>query len=286
MAANGGGGRRVGIELDTHGLTAHNWLRLERAFGNFCELEDASALVSDFRFVKSPSELDHVRRAGELADAALAAAERLAVPGACEGEILAAMQGAVFRGGGDYPGNEFIVGSGPGALLVRYFSGRRRLDAVDQLTLEFAGVYRHYHAALMRTLVIGTPTPAQRTMHRVACDALDACLATLRPGRRFGEVFEAHARTLDAAGYREHRMNACGYSLGATFAPTWMDGPLFHAGNPQVVEAGMVLFVHIIIANSDEGLAMSVGETVAVTEDGRERLSSAPRNLVPGGEPA
>ena len=56
----------------------------------------------------------------------------LSHPGADESDILSAMQGAVFSGGGDYPGNEFIIGSGSNALLCRYFSGRRKLDPVDQ----------------------------------------------------------------------------------------------------------------------------------------------------------
>ena len=38
----------------------------------------------------------------------------------------------------------------------------------------------------------------------------------------------------DAHGLSEHRLNACGYSLGAIFAPTWMDWPMFYAGNPVV----------------------------------------------------
>ena len=125
-AEHGAAGERIGVELDTYGLTAANWRRVEAAFEGFARLEDASGLVSDLRLIKSPAELEFVRRAAELADDALAEAERLAVPGAFEGDILAAMQGAVFRGGGDYPGNEFIIGSGRDALLCRYFSGRRR----------------------------------------------------------------------------------------------------------------------------------------------------------------
>ena len=191
--------------------------------------------------------------------------------------------GAVFRGGGEYPGNPFILSSGPDALLCRDKAGRRRLAERDQLTIEFAGAYCRYHAALMRTLVVGPVSDEHEAMHRACGDALDACRDTLHPGRRFGEVFDAHARVLDAAGYRAHRLNACGYSLGATFAPSWMDGPMFYAGNPQTVEPGMVLFVHIILANSESGLAMTLGETYAVTDDGPACLSRAPRNLVPGG---
>jgi Xaa-Pro dipeptidase len=89
-------------------------------------------------------------------------------PAAFEGDILADMQGAVFRGGGDYAGNEFIIGSAERALLCRYASGRRHLDAQDQLTLEWSGAYARYHAAMMQTLVIGKANTAQRHMHSVA----------------------------------------------------------------------------------------------------------------------
>src|SRR3546814_14956489 len=104
------------------------------------------------------------------------------------------MQGAVVRGGGDYPGNEFIIGSGPDALLCRYFTGRRVLDATDQLTLEFAGAYRHYHACLMRTIPVGPVPDHQRRMFDACAEALEACKAALRPGRPIGEVCDAHAR--------------------------------------------------------------------------------------------
>ena len=102
--------------------------------------------------------------------------------GADEGEILAAMHHAIFAAGGDYPANEFIIGSGADALLCRYKSGRRRLDADDQLTLEFAGVSRHYHAAIMRTHVVGRERPLHRPYHAAAREALEACAAELRPG--------------------------------------------------------------------------------------------------------
>ncbi len=273
-------GTRLGVEWEAYGLTARSGQRLASALDGFCTLEDASELVSRLRLIKSPAELVYVRRAAALADDALDEANRLAVAGAFEGDILAAMQGAVFRGGGDYPGNEFIIGSGDGALLVRYFTGRRHLDQADQLNLEFAGVYRHYHAALMRTIRIGPPPQRQSDMHKAAVEALAAVEAALKPGRPIGEAFDAHARVLDQTGYRAHRMNACGYSLGTTFAPNWMDWPMLYHGNPVEAAPGMVLFLHIIIADSDAGLAMCLGLTVEVTEDGAVPLSRAPQDLV------
>ncbi len=273
-------GRRLGVEWESYGLNARNGFRLKAAMDGFATLEDASFLVSRLRLVKSPAELTYVRKAGELADAALGEAGRLAVAGAFEGDILAAMQGAVFRGGGDDPANEYIIGSGPGALMCRYFTGRRVLEARDQLTLEFAGVYRHYHAALMRTIAIGKPHPKHLSMHAAARDALLACEAALRPGRPVGEVFDAHARVLDAAGLSKHRLNACGYAMGTTFAPNWMDWPMLYRGNPVEAAPGMVFFIHIIIFDSDDGVAMTLARSSVVTATGSEPISKASLDLV------
>ncbi|MCF8566517.1 Xaa-Pro peptidase family protein [Alicyclobacillus tolerans] len=268
-------GKRLGVEWEAYGLTGRNAKRLDSALDGFCRLEDASELVSRQRVVKSPAELAYVKKAAELADDALAAARDAAVPGAFEGDILAQMQSAIYRGGGDDPANEFIIGSGRGALMCRYFTGRRHLDAHDQLTLEFAGVYRHYHACLMRTLPIGPVEPQLQNMHAASVESLLAAEAALRPGRPIGEVFDAHAQVLDAAGYRDCRLNACGYSLGTTFAPNWMDWPMFYHGNPVLAEPGMVFFIHIILFDEARGLAMTLGRTSLVTEAGAEPLSRA-----------
>lgn len=273
-------GKKLGVEWESYGLTAANGRRLEHALDGFCDLVDASTLISRQRLVKSPAELDYVRRAAELADDAYDRAYELAGPGADEGAILAAMQGAVFEGGGDYAGNEFIIGSGRDALLCRYKAGRRTLDPQDQLTLEWAGVYRHYHAAMMNTFLIGEASDEHKALHAAAQEAILACEEQLRPGATMSDVFHAHARVLDAHGLKDHRMNACGYAMGTCFAPNWMDWPMFYDGNPVELKPGMTFFIHIIIANSDAGRAMTLGRSSIVGETGAEVLSKRPLDLV------
>ncbi|WP_397541463.1 M24 family metallopeptidase [Roseovarius salis] len=268
---------RLGYESRTAGLTDHNGRRLRAALPG---IEDRSDLVAALRRVKSAPEIAMHRRAAALADDALDAGLAETRAGAFEGEILAAMQGAVLRGGGDYAGNEFILGSGPQALLCRYHSGRRHLDAQDQMTLEWAGAYARYHAAMMRTVIIGRPSDAQRRMHAAATEALEACEAAIRPGRPMGEVFDAHARVFDAHGLSHARMQACGYGMGAAFTPIWVDFPMFYEGNPQVMQAGQVFFLHMILMDHEAGLAMCPGHTVLVTETGVERLSRQPLELL------
>jgi Xaa-Pro dipeptidase len=273
-------GCRLGVEWQSHGLTAADGMALQAALDGVASLDDASLLVSRLRVVKSPAELDAVRRAGVLGDLAFAAALDKTAPGVDEGTILAAMHEAIFAASGDYPGNPFIIGSGRDALLCRYKTGRRTLDDDDQLTLEWAGVWRHYHAASMRTIVVGRPRPRHRELFEAAKEALLACEANLRPGRTVGDVYAAHARTLDRQGLAAHRLNACGYSLGAVYAPSWMDWPMAYADNPVVIEPGMVLFLHMILADSDSETAMTLGRTCIVGRDGPEWLSRLPLDLV------
>ena len=266
-------GGRVGVELEAWCLTGKRWEYVRAALEGRCQWEDASELVSRLRLVKSNAELEYVRRAASLADEALLAAQRTATPGTPEQDVLSAMQSAVFQGGGDYPASRFIIGSGENALMVRNFTGYRTIGGNDQLQLEFGGAYRHYHSCLMRTILTGRPDQRQVAMHAACAEALQACKDACRPGATFGDIFDAHAAAFDRAGFGEHKLNACGYSLGALYPPTWMDWPMIFRDNPVVVQPNMVIFMHMILLDWDNKLAMSVGDTVLTTADGCETLT-------------
>lgn len=275
-------GARIGIELRSFGLTADKYELVRRRLEGWCELVDASAIVRTLRLVKSPAEIAHVRRAAELADQSLEAMLAAARPGAFEGDIAAAGSVPILAGGGDPPPSGPVLGSGDRALLVRSATGFRHLDAVDQLTMEFAASYRHYCACLMRAIAIGRPDERQRRMFEVTRDALQAMTEAARPGRPVGEIDEAHRRVYDTAGCGASRMSACGYSLGALYRPTWMDvPPMLYAGNPLPAAPGMVLFLHAILIDGPANLAMSLGHTITITATGAEVLSrSKPEYIV------
>jgi Xaa-Pro dipeptidase len=273
-------GKRLGVEYHAYGLTAQRGQMVDAALNGFCRTEDASDLVRLLRLVKSPAELRYVRRAGELADAALAVANRLTVPGAAPGAIYGEMMKTILAGDGDPSASRWPMGSGREALLVRYHTGHGAIGARDQVTFEFAAAYRHYHACLMNVVVTGRVDRRHQDMFRACREALTVCNATLRPGRTVGDIFAAHARVLTRAGYKDHMLNACGYTLGATYPPTWMDEPMIYADHPQVLAPGMVFFIHMILLNSRTGLSMSLGETSIITARGAELVTHAPRELV------
>jgi Xaa-Pro dipeptidase len=273
-------GGRIGVEYDTHGLTAYNGRRVDEQLQTFGQIVDASGIVGHLRLFKSPAEIAKAEKAAALADDALDAALPLIKQGGDEAAILAAMQGTIFAGGGDYPANEFIIGSGADALLCRYKSGRRKLNKNDQLTLEWAGVFNHYHAAMMRTVIVGKVSKRHQELFDAARETLLAVEKAMTPGNNFGDVFDAHARVMEAHGLTKHRLNACGYSLGARFTPSWMDMPMFYAGNPEPIAPDMTLFAHMIIMDSETETAMTLGRTYLTTEDAPKPLSRHGLDLI------
>ena len=274
--------KTLGVEYESYGLTGKNAMMLNNSLNDFAQLYDESFLISKHRLIKSDNEIKYIRKAAELADRALEKAWELSHPGVDESNILSAMQGEIFSGGGDYPGNEFIIGSGPDALLCRYFSGRRKLDPIDQLTLEFAGVYRHYHSALMRTIPIGKAKKEHIELHEICLKALQSCESKLKIGNSVGDVFEQHRLVIDKTKYKSARLNACGYSLGATFAPSWMDWPMLYENNPIKIEKNNIFFMHMILMHSESQTAMNLGETYIVTESGCNRLGKLNLDLIVG----
>ena len=113
-------GKNLGIEYEAYGLTGRNALRLNKSLENYCSIEDKSELITKLRVVKSEEEIVYVKKAANLADKALDEAWKHAKAGVSESKILAEMNRVIFDGGGDYPANEFIIGSGDNALLCRY----------------------------------------------------------------------------------------------------------------------------------------------------------------------
>ena len=273
-------GKKIGVEYEAYGMTGRNALRLNETLKDYCDLKDESELITKLRVIKSQEEIVYVKKAAELADNALDQAWKYCKAGVNEAKILAEMQKIVLEGGGDYPANEYIIGSGHNALLCRYQAEKRNLSNQDQLSIEWAGTYKHYHSAMFRTILLGKTDPKHIKMHEACVQALKNCESKLKPGNKIGEVFDIHAKTFDDLGFNKTRMNACGYSLGSTFSPNWMDWPMLYTGNPYVIEPGNVFFLHMILMDSTSNLAMNLGETYLVTENGNERLGKQKLDLV------
>jgi Xaa-Pro dipeptidase len=281
LESHGMGGKRIGIQLDSFGLLPNLHMELREALDSWCELIDASDLIRLMRLVKSPQELDYHRQAGRILDRACARGIDLIASGADEGHVLAEVYRVIWEEGADIPANRMPMGHGEKAMNVRYVTGRGRIAENDQVTFEMGDAWRHYHVADMFTVLTGPNVdPRHLRMHAACADALDRVQETLRAGRTLGDVFEAHRATLAARGYEHALLKACGYTMGATFPPTWMEQPMIYRDNPLVLEQNMVFFTHMILSDHKTGLIMSLGETSIITDGAPEVITHVPRDPI------
>lgn len=287
LSEHGMAGKRVGIQLDTYGLLPQLHAELTETLGGWCELVDASDVVRVQRLVKSPQELEYHRRAGVIVDLMRDVALEETYVGAFEGDIMGRIWHTAFANDGDPPAHRPPIGNGRSALNMRYTTKRKHVGENDQVTFELGAGYRHYHAADMFVVLTGpTIDPRHLKMHEACVDALESIQGAIRPGNTVGDMYEAHRAAFARHGYEHALLRACGYTMGATWPPTWMEQPQIFEGNSVVLEPDMTFFTHMILVDHDTGLTMSLGEQVIVTDGAPEIITHVPREPIIAEAPA
>src|SRR5690606_24191225 len=116
--------------------------------------------------VKTPAELDLIRRAAYVTVLAHRAAARTLEPGMNEFEIQALIEYTFRRHGAERPGFASIVGSGPNSTTLHYNANDRFMQAGEVVVMDIGAAYRGYTADVTRTLpVSGTFSPEQRQVY-------------------------------------------------------------------------------------------------------------------------
>ena len=274
-------GKKIGIQIDTMGLTPRLFLEISAILDGWCELTVAPDFIRILRLVKSPQELNYFRKAGEVMDIVMDKVIEATYPGAFEGDIYATFYDTLFRLDADLPAHIPPLGSGESALNLRYTTKRKNVSENDQVTLELGLAYRHYHVACMGVVLTGPEINKRHLkMHKTSVTALDEVQAALRPGTTVGELFDIYKETLEEHGEHDAVLTVAGYTMGAMWPPTWMEEPMIFEGNPLVLEENMTFFTHMILNDRETGLSMAVGETAIVTKDAPEIITHTPREPI------
>jgi len=281
LAAKGLHGKKIGIQVDTMGITPRLFLEVREALADWCDLVVAPDFIRELRLIKSPKELEYFRIAGEIMDSVMDEVIQATRPGAFEGDIYATFYDTLFRLDADLPAHIPPFGSGASALNLRYTSGRKHVLANDQVTLELGLAYRHYHVACMCVVLTGPEIKERHlNMHAASVAALEAVQARMRAGTTVGDLYDAYRATLEDHNEKDAVLTVCGYTMGAAWPPTWMEQPLIFEGNPTVLKENMTFFTHMILNDRETGLSMAVGEQGIITQGAPEIVTHAPREPV------
>lgn len=244
------------------------------------ELVEADALGHELRLLKSPAELTLLRAAGALGTAAVDAAMAAAVPGAHEGQVVAAAVEQVVGAGGALYG----LGLSSGRWAHTFsptrpaaFDARRTLRAGELLRLDLYGSVDGYLFDFGRSLVVGggEGSADQRAIVDATIDSVQAGIAAIRPGVAIDEIAKRCDAALLASDYAdrfgagEAPLGSWGHSLGLCWEAPWIE-----RGNELRLQEGMCLAVELRIEAPGVGGA-NYEDNVIVTADGCELLSAA-----------
>jgi Xaa-Pro dipeptidase len=158
----------------------------------------------------------------------------------------------------------------------------RTIQAGEHVFLEVGGCYRRYHTAMMRTVVLGEPSPSMRRAERVMQEALSEVEGQIRPGMTVADVDNTVRQIVSANEVDAILITRAGYSIGIAFPPSWDEGYILSVkqGDPTVVAEGMTLHLIPWMWGVDGDKTCGISDTIRVTANGCESFFSLDRSFV------
>ncbi len=263
--------RRLGFEEGS--MTVREYEAWKKALDG--ELVPASALPEELRRVKDPEELAAMAAAQRIAEKALADILREIRPGVTEKELAARIQYLMLHYGAEDKSFDPIVVSGPNGSLPHGVPSEKEIRAGEFVTMDFGCVYQGYCSDMTRTVAVGYATEEMRQVYETVLRAQQAGIDAARAGVTGKEVDAAARRVIEDAGYGPYFSHSFGHGVGVEIH----EAPNASSANDKPLPAGAVISAEPGIYIPGR-LGVRIEDVIRLTEDGRENLTLAPKELL------
>ena len=273
---------RIGMEKSSLFLTARLAESIQAKTPKV-EWHDTSNLVSALRMVKSPLEMEYVRKAAKAADAGMLAAINATRDGASDYEVAAECSRAMILAGSEYPGFGPFVR--PTSRLGEEHTTWRGevFRNGEAVFLEIAAAYRKYQAPMGRLVYVGNAPDGAEKSAQLAIDGMKAINSAVKLGAKAGDAYAAWREVARKGGLEDYERHHCGYLVSIGFPPSWTGGSMVTALAPNSkleLKVGMTFHTHSWFTNT-ECVDYFISNTSLLTEDGCEVLTSeTPETLI------
>ncbi|GAB4430538.1 MAG: aminopeptidase P family protein [Anaerolineales bacterium] len=264
--------KRVGVETGRMRLLEYNFLKSAAPEADF---SDASDVLAGLRLKKDAQEVESMRKAVKVAEAALEATLPLIKIGMTEKELAGELVMQLFRHGSE-PELPFapIVSSGPNSANPHASPTGRKLQPGDLLVIDYGASADGYVSDITRTFAVGEVDAEFAKIHRIVQQANAAGRAAGKPGVPCAEVDNAARAVIEQAGYGQYFTHRTGHGLGMEGHET----PYMRGDNMQLLEPGMAYTVEPGIYLPGRN-GVRVEDDMVVTDTGAESLTSLPREM-------
>lgn len=259
------GGARIGVEASFVPVGDHG--TLAAALQGSAELVPVDADLSRLRMVKTPAEIETIRRIGAAAERIQEEVAESFAAGASEQEIGTFVAERYAEEGGDGL-TMLVVGSGDRSAILNAPPTGRRVQPGDLIRLDIIGTSDCYYSDVARTHVVGEPDEQQARIFRFLHDIHRRLLEAIAPGVLTSDVYRLYHEEMVSASLPPYHF--VGHGLGVSLH----EEPFVDAVHSLPLEAGMVLCIEPLTA-LDGRFGVQIEDEVLVTDDGSELLTEA-----------
>ncbi len=265
-------GKKIGVEPAQMRVLEYEYVRSACGDAHFT---DGSALLADLRAIKDQEEIACIRRAVQIAEAALESSLPIIKIGVTEKEIADELFMQLIRQGSD-PSLPFtpIVSSGPNGANPHARPSTRQLVAGDLLVIDWGACCNGYISDLTRTFAVGEIDAEAQKIHTIVQQANAAGRAAGKPGLSCAVVDKATRTVIEEAGYGRFFTHRTGHGIGMECH----EEPYIRGDNDQLLVAGMTYTVEPGIYFAGRN-GVRIEDDVLVTVDGAESLSTMSREI-------
>lgn len=231
--------------------------------------------IYSFRAVKEDWELDRMRKAQQIADAAfLETLPRLKV-GMTELEAQAELIYCMYKNGAQGLSFDPIVVSGPNTSMPHGVAGDRVIQEGDFLTMDFGVLYQGYCSDTTRTVAFGYATEEMRQVYAVVLKAQTEAIAATRAGVPGCEIDGLARKIIADAGFGAYFGHGYGHSLGLEIH----EAPYFSAKNTDPMP-------EFAVCSAEPGIylpgkfGVRIEDVTILRKDGCENLTKLPKELI------
>jgi Xaa-Pro aminopeptidase len=235
-------------------------------------LQDLNPLLDDMRWIKSPYEIDLMRKSCKIGAEGMKEAIKGTQPGMYEYELEAAARFVYTKLGARGDAFRPIVASGPNTMIWHYSANNRQMKDGDVVYMDYGADYEYYTSDVTRTWpVSGRFTPEQEKMYRCILEVRDVVIAAMKPGVTISKLQEIAEEVYKRHGFHKEYL-AIGRYIGHTVGISTHD--VLSSDRTRPFEAGVVYNVEPILEIAEKKIHMRLEDTVLITPMGAENMTA------------
>lgn len=231
-------------------------------------------LLSALRCIKTPEEIEKIKSAQAITDAAFAHILQKITPGVTEREIALEIEFFLRKQGADGVAFDLIVVSGENGSQCHGVPSGKAIARGDFVTMDTGALLDGYHSDMTRTVAVGQVSEEQRKVYDTVLRAQLAAIGQVKAGIKCGDVDKA-ARDIIERDYPGTFGHSTGHGVGVEIH----EWPRFSPGNQTITRPGMVVTVEPGIYVPGK-FGVRIEDMVVVTENGCENLTHSPKELI------